>query len=138
MGLSVPGREAAARAGLAAASLGVLVALAGVPALRVALAGPAPGPGLVADLTCLASAVVLALLPAVAVLGFVSAAAPHRPAVVAVPAAAGAVGLGALAVAVACPLGGLRHLMLGHALAPLLGGLLLALPLALLLRSLRR
>ncbi|MEN8185237.1 MAG: hypothetical protein ABFS46_22160, partial [Myxococcota bacterium] len=63
---------------------------------------------------------------------------PHRPGLAVWVAAAGAVGLGALAAQASCPLGGLRHLMLGHALAPIVGGLLLTFPLLWLWRVLRR
>ncbi len=47
-------------------------------------------------------------------------------------------GLGALAAKAACPVDGLRHVVLGHAMAPLAGAVLLALPLLGLRRLLRR
>lgn len=81
------------------------------------------------DLHCLLVACAVGLLPALGVVAFAGRAAPHRPLVLAVAAAAGAVALGTVAAQASCPYADLRHLLMGHALAPALGALLLVLPL---------
>jgi hypothetical protein len=137
LALGIPGREAAARAGCISAGLGLLLAVAWVPFALAA--GPdsvnAPWPS---DLVCLLSACAVGVPPGVVALWFVAHAVPHRPSLAVLAAGAGAVGLGALAAKASCPVDGLRHLLFGHALAPIGGGLLLAIPLLWLRRVLRR
>jgi hypothetical protein len=137
LALGIPGREAAARAGFTSAGLGLVLALAWVP--FVLSAGPtsvnAPWPS---DLVCLLSACAVGVPPGVVALWFVAHAVPHRPGLAVLATCVGAVGLGALAAKASCPVDGLRHLVFGHALAPIGGGLLLAVPLLWLRRVLRR
>jgi hypothetical protein len=137
LGMSVPGRDGAVRAGLASAGLGAVLALVLAPLLRLREPGPALLAGLSSDLGCLLSACAVGILPAAVALWFVTAAAPRRPLLAVVVASIGAVGLGALAAQAACPYSDVRHMLLGHAGAPWLGGLLLAVPLGLLMRRLR-
>jgi hypothetical protein len=138
LAMSVPGREGPARAGLIAAGVGALLALGVAPLLLLGAPRPATAiaPGM--DLHCLLSACAVGIPPAIAALWFVARAAPHRPGWAVFVASTGAVGLGALAAQWSCSLMGLRHLVMGHALAPILGGLALAVPLLGLLRVLRR
>ena len=137
LALGIPGREAAARAGFTSAGLGLVLALAWIPFLLSATPASASVPW-PSDLVCLLSACAVGVLPGVVALWFVANAVPHRPGLAVLATAAGAVGLGALAAKASCPMDGLRHLVLGHALAPVGGGLLLALPLVWLRRLLRR
>lgn len=127
--LGVPGRERLARGALLCGGAGLAVA-AGVGTLLF-LRSPAvePGAPLESDLHCLLVACAVGLLPALGVVAFAGRAAPHRPLVLAVAAAAGAVALGTVAAQASCPYADLRHLLMGHALAPALGALLLVLPL---------
>lgn len=136
LALGIPGREAAARAGLGCAALGALLSFAWVPfAIGSSTGATPPWPS---DALCLLQACAVGALPAGVALWFVAHAVPHRPGLAVMAAAAGAVGLGALAAKAACPVDGLRHVVLGHALAPLAGAVLLALPLLGLRRLLRR
>jgi hypothetical protein len=137
LALGIPGREAASRAGFVSAGLGLVLALAWVPFL---LSQPPTLPHALwpSDLVCLLSACAVGVPPGVVALWFVARAVPHRPSIAVLAAAAGAVGLGAIAAKASCPVDGLRHLVFGHALAPVGGGLLLAVPLLWLRRFLRR
>ncbi len=126
---SVPGRERAARVGLAAGLLGVL--LAGVVGGVLVASGSRPlGPpaSWSTDLECVAVSCLLALPPALGLLAFASRGAPYRPLLAALAAATGAVAAGALVVHLSCPCSDARHLILAHAFAPVLGGLLLTVP----------
>jgi hypothetical protein len=129
MATSVPGREGAARVSLAL-GLGGVVLAGGVGAILVLReAGPMPTSCPFAnDVACFAVCCLLALPPALAVLTFVSRGAPYRPLLAVLAATTGAVALGAMLVHVSCPATSARHLILGHALAPLVGALLLTLP----------
>lgn len=138
LALAVPGREAAGRAGLAAAALGVLLTAGVAPLLRLGGPEASMAAALPADLACLLWACALGILPAALALWFIAQAAPRWPLLVVLVACAGAVGFGGVAAQAACAYAGLRHLLLGHALAPLAGGLLLAVPFGVLLRLLRR
>ncbi|MEN8160233.1 MAG: hypothetical protein ABFS41_09195 [Myxococcota bacterium] len=134
---SIPGREALCRNALGVAA-GALALAAGV-ATGVLWDSPlvnAPAPDATA-LRCLALACAVAALPAVAVIGFGAWTHTFRPLVVVLAAAAGTAALGGIAAKTSCPYGDLRHLVLGHLLAPAAGALLLTLPLFLALHRLR-
>lgn len=137
LALGIPGREAAARAGLASTVLGLLLALGWLP-VQLAQANPLAAVPWSADLTCLLAACAVGTPPALVALWFVAHAVPQRPGLAVLAAAAGAVGLGALAAKASCPVEGLRHLLLGHALAPIGGALLLVMPLLAFRRVMRR
>jgi hypothetical protein len=137
LALGIPGREAASRAGFVSAGLGLVLALAWVPFL-LALPSTSAHALWPSDLVCLLSACAVGVPPGVVALWFVAHSVPHRPSIAVLAAAAGAVGLGAIAAKASCPVDGLRHLVFGHALAPVGGGLLLAVPLLWLRRFLRR
>jgi hypothetical protein len=134
---SLPGREALSRGALFAAA-GALALAAGV-ASGVLWESPllgAPAPAASA-LRCLALACAVAVLPALAVIGFGAWTRPFRPLVVVLAAAAGTAALGGIAAKTSCPYGDLRHLLLGHLLAPAAGALLLTIPLLFTLHRLR-
>lgn len=135
LALGIPGREAAARAGFAAAGVG-MAAAAGIGTLLF-LQNPifdSPVP-LRADLVCLAIALAVGLLPGIGIAMFGARAAPHRPLVLVLAAAAAMAALGGATAQATCPANDIRHLMLGHVIAPGVGALLLTLPL---LHALRR
>ena len=95
-----------------------MLALAWIPFLLSATPASASVPW-PSDLVCLLSACAVGVLPGVVALWFVAHAVPHRPGLAVLATAAGAVGLGALAAKASCPMDGLRHLVFGHALAPI-------------------
>jgi hypothetical protein len=134
----VPGREVLARGALALTIFGMVIAAA-VGALLFAV-NPVGGERvtLTGDLACLAVAMLVGLLPAVGVVWFAGRAAPFRPVIAVLAAAAGTVALGAIAAQASCPHSEMRHLMVAHALAPAVGVLLLTLPLLMALRRFRR
>lgn len=126
---SVPGRERVARAGLALGVAGV--ATSAITGSALLLAGGLPlraEPPLSYDATCLATSCLLALPAGLAAVVLAGRAAPYRPLLSALAAASGAVAIGAFAVHLSCPCDGLRHALLAHALAPVSGGVLLAVP----------
>ncbi len=138
LALCVPGREATARIGAALVALGLLgsVALSLAPIFEAASPGYLAG-SLRYDATCLAVASGLAIPVVYFLLGFC-----HRGAVFAALPTASAMGLGAVAagavvVHLMCGEACARHLIGSHALAPLVGGLLLAFPGRLFLRHAR-
>jgi hypothetical protein len=135
LGGSVPGREGVARFGLRAlvAGLGLAAAAAGWGLIST---GVAAWEGM--GLSCLATAVLVGLLPSVPLVAFLARALPRQPAAGLAAAAAGAVALGGLSVHASCPATGGMHVLVGHALAPLLGGLFLGAILYPLLLRLRR
>lgn len=133
LGASVPGRDGVERLGLALLAAAAALGMVAGPLLWVLPAGAASPPW-TRDGVCLLGALLVGLAPAAALVGFVSGAAPQRPPLVMGLVVAGAVATGALVVHATCPFAGLRHLVLGHALAPLLAALVLAAPLAWLLR----
>jgi len=131
---AIPGRERLAQAsgigaGLAAAWLigcGLWAVGASPPeATGVVFTGCA---------SCLAHALVLAMPAALAVGHYLSRGAPQHRRFASGVAAAGAAGLGALAVHTTCSMAGGFHLLLGHCSTPLIAGLVFALPLAALIR----
>jgi hypothetical protein len=80
--------------------------------------------------SCLAHALVLAIPAALAASYYLSRGAPHHRRFASGVAAAGAAGLGALAVHATCSMAGGFHLLLGHCLTPMIAGFVFALPLA--------
>ncbi len=129
LSMGVPGRERLASLSLWAA-LAAMALSAGTGTLLFLRSPMAEMPAPVSsDLSCLAVACAVGLLPALGVVWFAGRAAPFRPLVIAVAAAAGAAALGAVTAHASCPYGDMRHLMVGHLLAPAVGALLLTLPL---------
>jgi hypothetical protein len=136
LAMGVPGREVLARGALAVAILGMLVA-AGVGTVLVAM-NPVKEATFTGDLACLSVAILVGLLPAVGVVWFAGRAAPLRPVILVLAAAAGTAALGAIAAQASCPHSEMRHLMVGHALAPAVGVLVLILPLLVALKRFGR
>lgn len=134
---AIPGREGLTRRAAMTAALALALA-AGVATgiLRDSPLVEAAAPP-IAALRCLAVACLVASLPAIGVIGFGAHARTFRPLVLTLAAAAGTAALGGIAAKTTCPYGDLRHLMLGHVLAPAAGALLLTLPLLLALRRLQ-
>ena len=138
LAMGVPGREGLARASLALAILGMLIA-AGVGSLLFALSPVAEARvSWTGDLACLVVAVLVGLLPAIGVVWFAGRASPFRPVIAVLAAAAGAVALGAITAGASCTHSEMRHLLVAHALAPAFGVLLLTLPLLVALKRFRR
>jgi hypothetical protein len=138
LAMGVPGRELLARAALALAILGLLIAT-GVGTLLFA-ANPAAEVGLTwtSDLACLAVAVLVGLLPAVGVVWFAGRTLLFRPVMAVLAVAAATAALGAITAEGSCTHSEMRHLLVAHALAPAFGVLLLTLPLLVALRRFRR
>lgn len=130
--MSIPGRESLVRrcTWCAALSMGAAAGLGSVLFSRTPIS-VAP---VSAHLHCLLVAVTMGLLPAMAVVVFAGRAAPFRPLVLAVAAAAAAASVGTVVSQAACPMPDMRHLLMGHVLAPVAGAALLTLPLVLVLR----
>jgi len=130
-----PGREWVALTASFAASATLAVS-AGAAALMLFDAAPAtsmPEPA-GQDLHCALIAIALAVPPALLLARLAGAAAPQRPGWTGLLAALGATTLGALAVHLTCATPDRWHWLTSHALAPVAGAALLALPLAWLLR----
>jgi hypothetical protein len=134
LGAGVPGRERVTRLGLRTFVAGLVLA-AGAGGWALASAGAAAWEGI--GVGCLATAVLAGVLPGLALLAFLVAAFPARPGLALAAASGGAVGLGSLSVHVSCPATGGLHLLLGHAAAPVVGGIVLALVLYPILRRMR-
>lgn len=131
---AVPGREGEARVGLRLAVLGLLLA-AGGGVWAVSTAGdPAVGDPLGTGLSCLRHAALMGIPPALVTSVFLARALARRPRLGAACALAGGVALGALVVHTGCTHEGALHMLLGHALAPFAVALLLAFPLAAVVR----
>jgi len=131
---SVPGRDALERFGMALLVVGAFVGFLAAPGwILLHSAGVSLWPGR-DEFMCLQGAIWVALLPCVAVLGFVFWAAPRRPVWAGLFGVAGAVALGAITMHASCPNDGAAHWIMGHALAPLMGALAAVLPLVLLSR----
>jgi hypothetical protein len=127
---AVPGRERLAQLGWSAA-VAACVALIGCGFWAIAAGEREPTSGLIAGSAgCIAHALALSVPGALAAGFYLSRGAPRNRWISAGGAAAGAAGLGALAVHTTCRVAGGFHLLLGHCLTPLLAGLLFALPLA--------
>jgi hypothetical protein len=135
---AVPGRDDVATASGGVALLGVALAAGGG---LWALVGTTASPGemgLTSGLSCMGRACGLALLPVLVASLFLARGFAHRPLLSAGFAVAGSVALGALVVHASCRMGGALHVLLGHALAPLLLGFVLAIPIGLLVRHWNR
>jgi hypothetical protein len=131
---AVPGREGEARVGLRLAALGLLLA-AGGGVWAVSTAGdPAVGDPLWTGFSCLRHAALLGIPPALVTLLFLTRALARRSRLGAACALAGGVAMGAIVVHTSCTHEGALHMLLGHALAPFAVALLLAFPLAALVR----
>jgi hypothetical protein len=126
LGSSVPGRERLGRSGGAALALGLILA-AGTGFLLYAGSSGMPleaGWGWL-GMRCLLKAGALAVLPAALLGRFVARAAPFRPLACLAAAAGGALAFGTVTVHLSCPAADALHVLLFHALAPLLGGAVL-------------
>ncbi len=129
---AVPGREPLARAGRIGAGLGVSWCI-GWGLWAAAAVGPAARL-LVGSANCLLHALVLAIPAALAICFYRARGAPQRRWLDAAFAAAGAAGLGALAVHASCSVAGGFHLLIGHCATPVVAALAFAWPLAALVR----
>lgn len=132
---SIPGREVARRVAADVACLAAGAVL--VPVVLLALRDPDFGRGFSGGLACQAWSLGLGLLPMVPVVVFVARALPRHPWLTAFGAGVAGVAVGALVVHLSCPSRDPAHLLIAHALTPVLGGLLLSLPLLCLWRILR-
>ena len=130
---AVPGRENVARAGGGAALFGIVLA-AGGGLWAVFGAAPRGVVDLLGCLTCIRRAGALALLPGLVASLFLVRAFARRPLLGAGFAVAGTVALGGFVVHISCRGAGALHMLLGHALAPVLFGFALAVPIGLLVR----
>lgn len=121
---AVPGRERLARTGslFLALGLGLALGCAGLAWLVDASATSLP-----AAAACASHALGLGLAPAVLAFAWLARAWEPRPRAGAAVASLTAAALGACAVHLRCSLGDAGHLLLGHALGPLLAATLLAL-----------
>ncbi|MCP5057187.1 MAG: DUF1109 domain-containing protein [bacterium] len=136
--LGVPGRERLVSWMVLTAGAGMVLAAAGGSLLFLESPMPWRGGGWSADLNCLAVAVAVGILPALGVVAFAGRAAPFRPLVLVVAAAASAAALGTVVAQASCPMADLRHLLMGHVLAPAAGALVLSTPLLIALRRIGR
>jgi hypothetical protein len=131
---AVPGREGEARIGIAVGIGGLALATAsGV----WAVAGKGAGtelPALATSLDCVSRATALGIAPALVACAFLARALVRTPRAGAAAAAVGCAALGAVAVHASCPYGGALHVLLGHSFAPFFAALVLAFPLAALVR----
>jgi hypothetical protein len=133
LAIAVPGREKVATASGGVALIGVALALGG--GLWAVFSAPSQGAAnLTGCLVCMSHAGALALLPGLVVSLFLVWAYARRPLLGAGFAAAGTVALGGLVVHISCRGAGALHMLLGHALAPVLFGFALAVPIGLLVR----
>lgn len=134
---AVPGREWASGASGCVALLGLLLAVGG-GLIAVAEAGSRGAAEWSSSAACIRHAAALAFLPALAALLFLARGYAGRPVLSAALGVTGTVALGAVVVHVSCRAGGGLHMLLGHALAPLLLGFLVAAPIGLVIRRWRR
>lgn len=138
LALAIPGRERLARLAFALGGAGMAIA-AGVGFALIARSPlvewrwPAAS-----DLPCLATALVVGLVPALALGWFAGRAAPFRPLAIALAAAAGAAALGGSVAQATCPAADPMHLMLGHVIVPAVGAFALTLPLLVAIRRSER
>ncbi len=125
---AIPGRVLVGRR----AALGLLAttaAAAGVGVWAVLASGPASATAsLPGDLQCVKRALRLAALPALAAVAYLYYGAPSRPRLSAGAALIGTIALGAIVVHLSCAEQNPWHLLRAHALAPVFGAALLALP----------
>jgi hypothetical protein len=123
LGSCVPGRDALERTGYVAAAVGAGTTIA--VAIFVLRSGPPSGLGLAwaADtLVCTMVATLPALVPAVLLVEFARAGAPHRPARPLAFGALATVGFATLPGQLGCPVPGALHGAVAHLLAPATGG----------------
>ena len=134
LALAIPGRERLARAGftLGGAGLAISAGVGLVLLVRSPLIEWRWPEG--HDLSCLVNALVVGLVPALALGWFAGRAAPYRPIAIALAAATGAAALGGSVAKAACPADDPMHLMLGHVIVPAVGAFVLALPLLVAIR----
>lgn len=131
---AVPGREPLARAGwVSAGTAAVWLIGCGLWAVVGGESEPAAS-SFAGSASCLAHALLLAIPAALATSFYLSRGAPQHRLIASGVAAAGAASLGAVAVHATCSVTGGFHLLVGHCLTPIIAGLLLALPLAGLIR----
>jgi len=130
---AVPGRERARGASSGAALLGITLA-AGAAVAAVLVTGSRSIEELAGSAACIRHAAALAVLPALAAARFLARGAARSPVLCGVAAVTGAVGLGSVVVHASCRAGAALHVLVGHALAPALLGVLLAAPIALSVR----
>jgi hypothetical protein len=122
---SVPGRDAARRAGLVA-----LAAALAVTAVALLFAAPGAPRGFASnDVRCLVRAALIAAAPAAALVLFATRALPHTPLLVSAFGVAAGGAFGALAMHATCPSPDPSHWGWGHAFAPIAAVLVIA-PLA--------
>lgn len=138
LALAVPGRERLGRGGLVAALVGLALAAGFATLLTLESLGPTGTAPAGSDFSCLGVGLAVGFLPALVAVLLAGRAAPHRPLVIVLAAAAGTAALGAVTAQASCPYLDPRHLMLGHLLAPAAAAVLLALPLLVALRRARR
>ncbi len=134
LGSSVPGREDVGRAGGAGMLAGLLLAAGAGFALflQASSLGVISADWTWSGLRCLGRAAALAVPPAVVLGRFASRAAPHRPLAALAAAAGGALAFGSFTVHLSCASDAAGHVLLFHALAPVIGGAVLWLALRLL------
>ncbi len=136
LALGIPGRERLVRYSMLVAISGMAVA-AGLGTVLFVQSPVAVAPWK-ADVRCLMEALALGLLPALGVIAFAGRAAPYRPLVLTVAAAAGAASLGSVAAQAACAMPDFRHLLMGHVLGPVAAAMVLSLPLLFVLRQMAK
>jgi len=130
---AVPGRERACEAGGGVALCGMALAV-GAGLWAVLATGSRGIAELASSGACIGHAAALAVLPALVAAQFVARGSLRHPVRVAALGVTGAVALGGLLVHASCRGGGALHMLVGHALAPVLLGLLLAAPVGLSIR----
>lgn len=125
----VPGRDSVERSGRVIAVVGIAFALVG--GLVAALQSP---PQLAADLAssaaCISKVAAVALLPLAVAAAFLSRGLVRRPVFAAGLGVIGAAALSGLVVHISCRVDGTLHMLAGHAMAPLVLGAALAVPVA--------
>jgi len=131
---AVPGRESLARAGRISAGTAVVWSVGWGLWAVVGGESETAASLFAGSASCLVHALVLAVPAALAASFYLSRGAPQHRLFASGVAAAGAAGLGALAVHATCSVAGGFHLLLSHCLTPVIAGLLFALPLAGLIR----
>ena len=135
---SVPGRALAAKGGIGAAVVGLALAIgASLLNLRGA-GGGVSADEILACLWCMGRAAEIGLLSLLAAAGFVAYAAALRLGASAALAVVGSVALGAAFVHVTCPSDDPLHQLVSHALTPAIAAGMIAAPLAIVLRKLKR
>jgi hypothetical protein len=127
---AVPGRESLVRTGLIVAGSAAVGSI-GCGLWAGAGAASEPAASLFAgSASCFVHALGLAIPAALAASFYLSRGVPRHRLVASGVAAAGAAGLGALAVHATCTVAAGFHLLLGHCLTPIIAGFVFALPLA--------